>query len=60
MYLLSHSYSLLVLKLKSLRDQRFKPRFDEDENQRLDTEIETIITSLTTVRRFNVKVFIDD
>lgn len=39
----------IVEKLKGLRAQRFKPKFEEEENKIFDLQIDDIITDLTNV-----------
>ncbi len=46
------SFKLIVEKLKQLRALRFKPKFDESENRKLDTEIDEIVSKLTNVSAF--------
>lgn len=38
-----------VSQLKHLRMQRFKPKFDDEENKRLDLQIDILVTDLTIV-----------
>jgi len=39
----------IVNKLKQLRASRFKPKFDDNENIRLDQQIDALVSSLTDV-----------
>lgn len=41
--------------------QRFKPKFDDEENRKLDQEIDSIVTELTQVSKMEkVNDWIDD
>jgi len=38
--------------LKHLKVQRFKPKFDDEENKQLDLKIDILVTDLTIVTSF--------
>ena len=52
MYALRRITSSTVAQLKHLKAQRFKPKFDDEENQKLDLTIDILVTDLTIVIPF--------
>ncbi|CDW72075.1 syntaxin-like protein [Stylonychia lemnae] len=46
------TYCCIVDKLKQLRAQRFKPKFDDNENIKLDRQIDELVSTLTEVIKF--------
>jgi hypothetical protein len=49
--------------LKQLRAKRFKPKFDEEEDRKLDAEISNLVTELMQVKPYHhlfSKIKIDD